>query len=366
MGKELGLRLIILSHKKEIFNINRGNLLKEQKQEKEVLLEVKNLRTYFYEKYEDTVWKVLDGVSFKVYRGKTLGIMGASGAGKSVMARSILKLMDKPGKIEEGEVIYKGRDLLQIPEEELNEIRGKEIGLVLQDPIAAIDPLMNMTGTTSQPYLAHREYKGDRIKEDIRMLVIKHFGHVAIPKPDTTADQYRHQLSGGIAQRVRIAAAVINNPELLVVDEPVAHLDATIARQILELLHDMKRLYNLTMIFIAHNIGVIAEMSDYVAVMYAGKIMECADVETIFYSPRHPYTQGLFYAHPSVAPKGQLTPIPGEVPNPSNYPKGCRFHPRCKYAITQCRKEEPPYEEYQPDYFIACWRAKDIPDYTRE
>jgi peptide/nickel transport system ATP-binding protein len=202
------------------------------------------------------------------------------------------------------------------------------------------------------------------MKSEIKMLVIDQLGKVALPDPLRTSDKFAHQVSGGEGQRVKIATAVINNPTLLIADEPVSNLDATVAAEIIELLKQMQERFNLTIILIAHNLGVIAELSDYVAILYAGKVVEIGKVESIFYNPRHPYTQGLFYATPSMAARGKLKPLPGIEPDSKNYPSGCRFHPRCEYAIDKCYKENPqldPIEE--EDHLVACWRVKDIPKY---
>jgi len=339
------------------------SLSSEEEEKKELILEVKDLHTYFYGE-DDIIWKILDGVNLKVYKGETLGILGPSGAGKSVLARSILRLVEYPGKIEKGQVLFKGRDLLTIDEEIFNKIRGKEIALVVQNAPGAIDPLRNMTYTTSQPY---REHSDDYlVRSEIKMLVISQLGQVALPEPAKTSDKFAHELSGGESQRVKIASAIINNPTLLIADEPVSNLDATIARQILNLLHEMKEKHKLTMILIAHNLGILAELSDKIAILYAGKILEYSDVDTIFYNPRHPFTQGLFYATPSMAPRGRLKPIPGNEPDSRNLPTGCRFHPRCEYAIDKCKNDQPELEEFKEGHFVACWRVNEIPDFKLE
>lgn len=330
--------------------------------DKEILLEIKDLKTYFKGKYEDKEWCILDGINLKLYRGTTLGILGPSGSGKTVLASSILRLITPPGRIVSGEIIYKGKDLLLIPEEIFNEIRGKEISLVLQNAPGGIDPLRDMTFTTSQPYRAHTD---DYKKYEIKMLVVDQLGKVFMPEPTRTSDKYAHQLSGGESQRVKIASALINNPELLIADEPVSNLDATVARNILDLLLIMKEKFKLSILLIAHNLGVLAELSDYIAILYAGKIIEYGDVETIYYTPKHPFTQALFYATPSIAPKGKLQTISGDEPDPRNYPTGCRFHPRCKYAIDKCKEEQPKLEEFSEEHYVACWRVKDIPEYEK-
>ena len=337
--------------------------LTREEEKKELILEVKDLHTYFYDR-NDNIWKILEGVNLKVYKGETLGILGPTGTGKSVLARSILRLVDYPGKIEKGQVLYKGRDLLTIDEEIFNNIRGKEIALVVQNAPGAIDPLRDMTYTTSQPYREHSD--DDLVRSEIKILVVSQLGNVALPEPVKTSDKYAHELSGGESQRVKIASAIINNPTLLIADEPVSNLDATVARQILNLLHEMKEKFKLTMILIAHNLGILAELSDKIAILYAGKILEYSDVDTIFYNPRHPFTQGLFYATPSMAPRGRLKPIPGKEPDPRSFPTGCRFHPRCEYAIEKCKKDLPELEEIKEGHFVACWRVKEIPVYERE
>lgn len=338
-------------------------LLSNGKEKKELILEVKDLHTYFTDR-NDKLWKILEGVNLKIYKGETLGILGPTGTGKSVLARSILRLIDYPGKIVKGQVLFKGRDLLTIDEEIFNKIRGKEIALVMQNAPGAIDPLRDMTYTTSQPYREHSDE--DLVRSEIKLLVVSQLGKVALPEPVETSDKFAHELSGGESQRVKIASAVINNPTLLIADEPVSNLDATVARQILNLLHEMKEKFKLTMILIAHNLGILAELSDKIAILYAGKILEYSDVDSIFYDPRHPFTQGLFYATPSIAPRGRLKPIPGKEPDPRSFPTGCRFHPRCEYAIEKCKRDVPELEEYKEGHFVACWRVKEIPAYEKE
>ncbi|HUU77448.1 MAG TPA: ABC transporter ATP-binding protein [candidate division Zixibacteria bacterium] len=338
--------------------------MEEKRSEKELILEVKDLHTYFYGE-ENIVWKILEGINFKIYKGETLGILGPSGVGKSVLAQSIFNLVRRPGKIVQGEIIFKGKNLLEMEEEELIDIRGRDLALVMQNTGSSFDPLTDMTFTTSQPFRAHTDE--DYIKSEIKLLVIDQLGKVAIPDPITTSDKYAHQISGGEGQRIKIASAVINNPSLLIADEPVSNLDITVARSILDLLFEMKQKFNLTMILIAHNLGVIAELSDYVAIMYAGKIVEIGDVESIFYNPKHPFTQGLFYATPSMAPRGKLKPIKGIESDPRNFPKGCHFHPRCEYAIEKCNLEEPKLEQCNNErHLLACWRMKEIPDFVSQ
>ena len=336
-------------------------LLIEDRQEKELILEVKNLRTYFHDDQNEVIWKILEGINFKLYRGETLGIMGPSGVGKSVLAHSILNLIKWPGKIESGDVIFKGKHLLELNDEDFSDLRGREIGLVIQNSESSHDPLRDMTFATGQPYKAHIDE--DPGTAEVKALVVSQLGAVSLPDPMETSDKFAHQMSGGESQRVKIATALMNNPTLLIADEPVSNLDATVARRILDLLSEMKEKFNLTMILIAHNLGVIAELSTKVAMMYAGQIIEIGDVESIFYNPRHPFTQGLFYASPSIAPRGKLKPIPGNEPDPRNYPSGCHFHPRCIYAKEKCKKENPELSEIDEEHFVACWYVDDIPKY---
>ncbi|MHA1923675.1 MAG: ABC transporter ATP-binding protein [Candidatus Heimdallarchaeota archaeon] len=338
-------------------------MTEDERSEKEVILDVKNLHTYFYGREKDVVWKILEGINFKIHKGETLGILGPSGAGKSVLALSILRLIDFPGKIEAGEIFYKENDLLKITNEQFDDIRGRKISLVMQNASATFDPLRDMTYSTSQPFRAHADDEPDT--SEIKMLVVSQLGKVAIPDPLDASEKFAHQLSGGESQRIKIASALINNPDLLIADEPVANLDTTVARQILNLLQEMKEKHKLTMILIAHNLGVIAELSDNIAIMYAGKIIEYGDVEAIFYNPKHPFTQGLFYATPSMAPRGKLKPIPGVEPDARKYPSGCRFHPRCEYAIEKCKTEVPPLVTLENEHTVLCWRTQDIPDYEK-
>ncbi|MHA1244346.1 MAG: ABC transporter ATP-binding protein [Candidatus Heimdallarchaeota archaeon] len=238
------------------------------------------------------------------------------------------------------------------------------MSLVMQNASATFDPLRDMTYSTSQPFRAHADDEPDT--SEIKMLVVSQLGKVAIPDPLDASEKFAHQLSGGESQRIKIASALINNPDLLIADEPVANLDTTVARQILNLLHEMKEKHKLTIILIAHNLGVIAELSDHIAIMYAGKIIEYGDAEAIFYNPKHPFTQGLFYATPSMAPRGKLKPIPGVEPDARKYPSGCRFHPRCEYAIKKCKTEVPPLVTLENEHTVLCWRTQDIPKYEQE
>ena len=320
----------------------------------QILLNVKDLRTSIF--YEDRVAKVVDGVDFFIRKGETLGLTGESGSGKSTIALSLLRLITPPGGIIDGEIWFKGHDLLKLGEEDLNKVRGDEISLITQEPIAALDPIMTSGLQSGEVLEEHRELEKIQIKEK----VIEYLGKVSLPDPNRDYSSYAHQLSKGLAQRVNIAAALLCAPSLLIADEPTSALDVTIQRQILELLKDLKNAFNLSILYITHDLGVIAEMSDHVAIMYAGKIVECADVLTIFQNPAHPYTRGLIGCVLRVDKRHKPEPIPGELPTQFYRPTWCAFYPRCKYAAPVCHQQIPPSIEIEPGHFIQCLRLDHI------
>ncbi|MFQ5821470.1 MAG: ABC transporter ATP-binding protein, partial [Candidatus Heimdallarchaeota archaeon] len=287
----------------------------------QILLNVNDLRTSIF--YEDRVAKVVDGVDFFIREGETLGLTGESGSGKSTIALSLLRLITPPGEIIGGEIWFKGSDLLKLGEEDLNKVRGDEISLITQEPIAALDPIMTSGLQSGEVLEEHRELEKTQIKEK----VIEYLGKVSLPDPNRDYSSYAHQLSKGLAQRVNIAAALLCAPSLLIADEPTSALDVTIQRQILELLKDLKNVFNLSILYITHDLGVIAEMSDRVAIMYAGKIVEYADVLTIFQNPAHPYTRGLIGCILRVDKRHKPEPIPGELPTQFYRPTWCAFYP---------------------------------------
>jgi len=335
------------------------------------LLRVSNLKTHF--QTEKGTIKAVDGASFRINKGETLGLAGESGSGKTTVAFSILRLIPElvrttsgflsadvysKGTIVDGEVLFQGRDLLRLSDEEMRQVRGKEISMVFQNPIPAMNPLEIIGYQVGEPRAAHEKEARNRIRE----MVFDYLGKVDLAEAKRRYYHNPHEFSGGEAQRIMIAMALICNPSLLIADEPTSSLDVTIQRQVLQLLKKMKKEFDLSMLYITHDLGVIAEMSDRVAVMYAGKIMENGDVTTIFKQPSHPYTKGLIAATPSIFSKRtQIEGIPGEPLNPLAPITGCRFHPRCRYATDNCRKEEPQPLEIEPEHFVACSRTHDIP-----
>ncbi|HCZ06371.1 MAG TPA: peptide ABC transporter ATP-binding protein [Thermotogae bacterium] len=318
--------------------------------EKTPILQVKDLRTYFYT--EDGVVKAVDGVSFEVYEGETLGIVGESGCGKSVTSLSILRLLDEKGRIESGEIIYKGKNLLELSESEMRKIRGNEIAMIFQEPMTALNPVYTIGDQIMEAIILHQGLS----KDEARKLAIDMLRKVGIPEPEKRVDEYPHELSGGMRQRAMIAMALSCNPSILIADEPTTALDVTIQAQILELMQQLQKEYGMSIIMITHDLGVIAEMSDRVLVMYAGKVVEHASVRELFKNPKHPYTWGLMNSIPRLDIEYErLYAIPGTVPDALHFPEGCRFHTRCEFATDKCRSEEPPLVEVSPGHLSACW-----------
>jgi oligopeptide/dipeptide ABC transporter ATP-binding protein len=325
---------------------------------KKPLLEVKNLKTYFYT--EDGVVKAVDGVDFEVYPGEVLGLVGESGCGKSVSLLSVMRLISQPGKIIEGEVIFDGQNLLKLTETEMTHMRGNRISMIFQQPQTALNPVFKVGDQISEVLSIHQN--SDR--ETGKKRAIELLTMVGIPEPEKRADAYPHELSGGMAQRVMIAMALACVPELLIADEPTTALDVTIQAQILDLMRDLRNKVNASVVLITHDLGVVAEMAERVAVMYAGRIVEQADVKSLFASPRHPYTQGLMGSIPVLGKiKDHLEVIPGTVPNLVNLPAGCRFAPRCKarleYKLQICTELEPDLIPASPDHLVRCWLYQD-------
>jgi oligopeptide/dipeptide ABC transporter ATP-binding protein len=323
-------------------------------QNNDAVLSVRGLKTYFYT--EDGVVKAVDGVDLDVHHGEILGLVGESGCGKSVTSLSVMRLIGMPGKILEGEVLFSGRNLLSIDEMEMCRIRGDRISMIFQQPVSCLNPVFrsgNQVGEVLQVhYQMHQEASLERAKELFRM--------VGISDHERRVLAYPHELSGGMAQRVMIAMALACNPELLIADEPTTALDVTIQAQILDLIMNMREKMETSVILITHNMGVIAEMADNVAVMYAGKIIEYSDVHTIFENPQHPYTQGLLSSIPVMGViQDRLTTIPGTVPNLINLPPGCRFSPRCEarveHQLERCPVEEPELLPIAPGHTVRCW-----------
>ena len=374
-----------------------------------ILLEVKNLKTYFYT--EEGIVKAVDGVSFDIYEDEVLGLVGETGCGKSVTALSILRLVRAPGKIIDGEITFKGRHLLELKETEMRERRGKDITMIFQDPLNSLNPVFNVGKQISEVFMLHQktelkqeldnrllerkkkieerknlekslkddeissrlsEEEKSNIKAKIKELkkevshiprlneitlewVEKIITEVGIPDAKGILKRYPYELSGGMRQRVMIAMGLSCNPALLIADEPTTALDVTIQAQILDLMKDLKTRFKTSIFIITHDLGIIAELCDRVAVMYSGNVVEYATAERLFKNPRHPYTKGLIGAIPSIEKKDQkLQTIRGMVPNLIYPPSGCRFHPRCDNRLEICDKVKPPLNEIAERYFVAC------------
>ena len=318
----------------------------------ERLLEVRGLKTYFYT--EDGVVPAVDGVDFALNKGETLGIVGESGCGKSVTSLSIMRLIpDPPGKIVDGEIIFEGSNLLKKAEAEMRNIRGNDISMIFQEPMTSLNPVFTIGDQIMEAIILHQRLsKADARKRAIEMLRL-----VGIPSPERRVDEYPHQLSGGMRQRVMIAMALSCNPKLLIADEPTTALDVTIQAQILDLMRKLRDEFGTAIMLITHDLGVVAELAERVVVMYAGKIVEQADVKPLFGNPLHPYTVGLLGSIPKLTEQQErLQVIEGVVPHPAFMPKGCRFHPRCKEAREICKVEEPELMEQEPGHLVACWK----------
>jgi len=316
---------------------------------KELLLEIKDLPINFYT-YRGVV-KALNGVNLKIYKGEFFGLVGETGCGKSVTASAILNLVQNPGKIEEGEILFKQKNLLKMSEKEIREkIRGKEITMIMQYPIAALNPVINNGDQIAEALIANKNMN----ESEARKRTIELLKEVNIPQPEKIARQFPHQLSGGMAQRVMIAMMLSTEPSLLIADEPTTALDVSIQAQVLSLLKDLISKHKATVLLITHDLSVVAETCSRVGVMYAGDMVEVGTVDQIINNPQHPYTMGLIKAIPSDRSK-ELVEIRGSVPDLVNPPSGCRFHPRCDYAKPICKKEKPQVLPVEKDHVTACF-----------
>lgn len=318
----------------------------------DIILTVKNLHTYF--PTERGIVKAVNGVDFSIKKGKTLGIVGESGSGKSVTALSILRLLEDPGEIYDGEILYEDKDLTLIPEKDMMHIRGNKISMIFQEPMTSLNPVFKIGRQISEALILHQGLS----KKEAWARSIELLDDVKIPRPEKIADNYPHQLSGGMRQRVMIAMALACRPDILIADEPTTALDVTIQAQILRLMNDLKTEKNTSILFITHDLGVINQMADDVAVMYCGEVVEYSTVDEIFGDSKysHPYTEGLLESIPRASSgKGRLEPIPGSVPHPLNLPKGCKFAPRCKYATQKCIDEAPELNELGGGQKVRCF-----------
>lgn len=324
---------------------------------KQPLLEIKDLVTTFSTDFG--VIRAVDGVSFHVNKGETLGVVGESGCGKSVTALSIMRLLPQPmGKIESGEVLFNGRDISTIPLNEMRKVRGNDISMIFQEPMTALNPVHTVGRQLTEILHLHENLTA----EEARGRAVELLKKVGIPSPEIRLKEYPHQLSGGMRQRVVIAIALACNPQLVIADEPTTALDVTIQAQILNLMQELQENMGMAIIFITHDLGVIAELCDRVVVMYAGRIAETGTVEQIFNNPVHPYTKGLLESIPTLETKRKslLKTIKGMVPALHEMPSGCRFQNRCPYAVEECGRDQPPLEEIESGHYAACIRWKEV------
>jgi oligopeptide/dipeptide ABC transporter ATP-binding protein len=411
-----------ITEDKHIIDDKKNQKLAAEEKSSDLILRIENLKTYFYT--EEGVVKAVDGVSFDIYKDEVLGLVGETGCGKSVTALSIVRLVRDPGKIIDGKIIYKGTPLLDLSEQDMRDHRGKDITMIFQDPLNSLNPVISVGDQVMEVFSLHQmddikkelddrilwrrnlrnEMKELRInlkenakelsieeKEKIEQEIIdlkertshipvlkdvlsdraeKIIKEVGIPDAKGILKRYPHELSGGMRQRVMIAMGLSCNPSLLIADEPTTALDVTIQAQILDLMKDLKERFQTSILIITHDLGIIAELCDRIAVMYSGNIVEYATAEDLFKNPRHPYTKGLIGAIPSIEKKDQkLETIRGMVPNLIYPPSGCRFHPRCDYRMEVCHKVKPQLTEIANRYFVACHlfdsRYKDSPKYVR-
>lgn len=314
------------------------------------LLEIQELRTYYY--VTSGTIKAVDGVSLNFKKSIAYGLVGESGCGKSTIAFSILRLVPSPGRIVGGRILYKNKDLLNLNENEMRNIRGREISIVFQDPMTFLNPIMKIGDQIAEVIKLHQNVE----KEDVDEMVIETLRRVRMPSPSSITESYPHQLSGGMRQRVIVAIATSCNPSLIILDEPTTALDVTIQAQILELIKNMIDELKMSVLLITHNLGIISEICDEVYIMYAGKIVEYGDIFNLFEESLHPYTAGLLESVISIDEfKKEIVSIPGNVPDLSNPPSGCKFHPRCKHAMPVCQKKEPPSMDMGSNHKVYCW-----------
>lgn len=318
------------------------------------LLDIRGLKTYFYT--EEGIVRAVDDINLIVGRGETLGLVGESGCGKSTVALSIMRLISKPGKIVSGEILFDDEDLLRLGSDEIRVVRGGKIAMIFQDPMSSLNPVFSIGDQIAEAVRLHQVVKENR---ETRSKVEDILRKVGIPDPGKRLNEFPHEFSGGMRQRVMIAMALSCNPKLLIADEPTTSLDVTIQAQILSLMKDLQKDLGSSILLITHDLGVIAELSDKVAVMYAGKIVEYSDVVTVFKNPKHPYTNALLGAIPRLDVRQEkLETIPGEVPSLINPGECCRFYPRCRYAQEICREEVPPDIEVEPGHIVHCHFVK--------
>ena len=324
------------------------------------VIEIDHLSTYFYT--EEGAVKAVNDVSLRVREGETVCIVGESGCGKSVTAMSVMGLIEEPaGKVVEGKIQFDGRDLLSLHKNELRHVRGNDIAMIFQEPMSSLNPVLTIGKQIMEPLMEHQRMN----KKQARMRAIELIEMVGISRPEQIADSYPHQLSGGMLQRIMIAIAISCNPKLLIADEPTTALDVTIQAQILDMLRQIKADSNMSILLITHDLGVVAEIADYVIVMYSGKIVEEGDVVELFENPKHPYTQGLLRSKPIMGERQEeLYSIPGQVPNPLELKESCYFHDRCEHCMAICQTKLPYLRDVAGRQKVACWLYEEVVEYV--
>ena len=320
----------------------------------ETILNIEGLKTYFFT--EAGIVTAVDGVSFNLKKGESLGLVGESGSGKTVTALSVLRIVPQPGRIVDGKVEFNGEDLLKKSEKEMQSLRGSAISIIFQDPSSSLNPVYNVETQLRDAIMAHQTVS----KTEAREKAIELLEVVGIPEAETRMREYPHQFSGGMKQRVAVARALACEPTLLFADEPTTNLDVTIQAQVLNLLNDLKKKFGMSLVMITHDMGIIAEMTTRIVVLYAGHVYEIAKTRDLFEQPRHPYTEALLAAVPRLDMRKTLRVIPGNIPNLIEPPSGCRFHPRCSYAKQTCKEVVPVLEEAEKGHFVACHEFRRI------
>jgi oligopeptide/dipeptide ABC transporter ATP-binding protein len=319
------------------------------------LLRVSDLRAYFISFRGQRVVKAVDGVSFSLDEGETLGLVGESGCGKTTTCHAIFRLLPSVGRVISGTIEFAGEDLLQKSHQDMQQIRGRDMAMILQDPMASLNPLFTIFNQVAEPAYFHRQLRRLKLRERVTSLL--HM--VRIPSPETRMHEYPHQMSGGMRQRIVGATALSGEPKLIVADEPTTNLDVTIQLQYLNLLKELQQETGVALIFVTHDLGIVAKMCDRVAVMYAGKIVEQGSVHEIYDHPRHPYTEGLLRSVPRLGSKAALYAIPGQPPDLANLPPGCAFAPRCPRSLERCWREAPETVRFATGHTSTCWLASD-------
>src|SRR5215207_10212933 len=318
------------------------------------LLEVADLYTHYVSFGGERVVKAVDGISFTLEEGETLGIVGESGCGKTTTCQAIVNLLPPAARIVSGSIKFKGEELTTKRPGEMRRIRGAQIAMILQDPMASLNPLFSIYRQVAEPAHYHRALRGRSLRERVRELL----NAVRIPSPAMRMREYPHQMSGGMRQRIVGAIALSGGPRLIIADEPTTNLDVTIQAQYLDLLRELQEKTGVAIIFVTHNLGIVARMCDKLAVMYAGKIVEAGSVRELFNAPRHPYTQALLGSMPKLGSKEKLFAIPGQPPDLATLPGGCAFNPRCPEALPCCATDEPQETHLEPGWRARCWRAE--------